>query len=174
MSTEELTKSFGTKMSTLRDILNSQYGGFAVFIAVLWTIGKLSPDEYEQTLHFVSSTIDQLKNPSGLLILTLFILIYINKSFFQKYLEKEKNHSAVLSTLESTLSSFSSQCSLMQHTRREDDITLSERLGNVEGGVSMLLSNLSEHAAAADKITSVLELQIIPSVTKIVKFVDER
>jgi len=174
MSSDEITRAVSGKLSIIRDILNSQYGAIGFLVALFWVVGSLSPTEYDQATHFVAHTIVQLNNPVGICILVLLILVYINKSFFQKYLEKENRYTSAYKDFEGAMKGFATQCSVIQASRRNDDSTLAERLGNIESDVTRLMSDMSEHMHETSRIIDTVNMQIHPSVKKIHEFIEDK
>ncbi len=175
MSTEDIGKTVHTKLTVVRDILNSQYGGVGLLAALFWIIGKLSPTEYDQATHFVEHTVEQLNNPVGLFLCGFGLLVYINKAFFKKYLEKERLYSSALRDFEHIIGGFSTSCSNVQEQRRIDDIHFSERMATIDKNVTTLIASFKEHekyaitvADRADRISSQLETDLVANLQKLI------
>jgi hypothetical protein len=162
MSTEDLSK----KLSTLQAILSSKYSAFGIVAFLYYLFGKLPPQEAAQAQQFIKS----LNNPVGWFIGVYLILEFINKAFFQKYIDEKISYTSALQEIRMDMKSFTEKC-----------IMPIDRMGHIE---DMLVESLAiqveqskkftEHDKQVADVFSLMENRFIPAFEAIKKkFADE-
>ncbi len=172
MSTDQIQKTVTNKLTIIRDILNSQYGVVGLLAALFYVIGQLSPHEYDQATHFVSHTVDQLNNPVGVSVIVFFLLVFFNKTFFQKYLEKQVMYAEAVKDFESTMQRFTGQCTASRESRRADDKDTHEQLQTVNAVLSRFYADFKEHEHFAVEVNNRVQMDLTPNIKRILDYVE--
>ena len=145
MSTDDIFK----KLTTIKEILNGQYGVLLAAVVSLWLLGKLNPEEFDQAVKFLG----YINNDIGLALVVLAILVFVNATFFKPYLEKEKTYITAVKDFEGSVVG---------------------EMGKVAEGLNLLLSKIDHHEAESDRLNRIVEIKIIPAVDKLLTLVNKR
>ncbi len=172
MPTEQIQKAVSGKLVVIRDILNSQYGVVGLLAALFYVIGQLSPAEYDQATHFVTHTVDELNNPVGVSVIIFFLLVYINRTFFQKYLEKQVQYAEAVRDFEAAIKTFAGQCSFNAQTRREEDTTIIEHLKLLNDTMNRFYNEFQAHEQYAATVSDRIEMDLTPNITRILAYIE--
>jgi len=172
MSSEEIQKTIHGKLTIIRDILNSQYGIAGLVLAAFYVIGTLAPHEYVQLKDFLSHAVGELNNPIGVCVVVFLILVYINKSFFQKYLEKEKTYTRALKDFEAVMKSFSSGCEVVREDRQKEEETLQAQLTTINAVLGRFYSDFKEHEQYAVSVNDRVQMDLTPNIKRILTFIE--
>ncbi len=174
MPTDEIQKTIHSKLTIIRDILNSQYGVVGLLAAIFYIIGQLSPAEYDQATHFVTHTIDQLNNPVGVAIIIGFLLVFFNRTFFQTYLKRQVQYAEAVKDFEAALQNFASQCAHVQIDRRSEDVSMQEQIKTLHTILTNFYHDFKKHETFAVEVNNRVQMDLTPNIKRLLDYLDDK